>query len=194
MAKFLDCFCGMGGASEGFHREGFECTGIDIVDVGYPYKLILKDMLTLDGSDFKGYDVIWGSPPCRDFVNISDWHWKEKQNPKKGVKLVNCFLSFVKQAKPRIWIMENVKYLAEHISLQPQQISWIGTPKKVRAFWGNFPNFLMPLQELPNKCKNIGKPFDKMRKWERAKIPLACSLAFAQACKQQLLKMEIKNG
>lgn len=189
--KLLDCFCGLGGASEGFHREGFACTGIDNVDVGYPYELILADMRELDGKDFGGYDVIWGSPPCRDFVNMSDWHWKEKRNPEKGLELVNCFIDFVRKAYPKIWIMENVKYLTKYFKLKPRQISWIGTPKKVRAFWGNYPSFLMPLQELSEKCKDVGKPFSEMRKWQRAKIPLPCSLAFAKACKQKLERKEV---
>ena len=197
--KFLDCFCGMGGASEGFAREGFDCTGIDIVDVGYPYKLILKDMRELDGNDFKGYDIIWGSPPCRDFSPIARIYgkrWKHKPNPENGLELVNTFLGFVGDAQPSFWIMENVHNLTLHLPKRPKIETYLRYKK--HAFWGNFPFFLMP--------KIVGKPITKgqlknglrypqPRKRKRntriesaqhAKIPLPCSLAFAQACKEFL--------
>ncbi len=42
--KMLDCFCGMGGVSDGFILEGFDVTGIDIVDapkmLGYKHRFI----------------------------------------------------------------------------------------------------------------------------------------------------------
>jgi tRNA/tmRNA/rRNA uracil-C5-methylase (TrmA/RlmC/RlmD family) len=44
MKLCLDLFCGMGGWSIGFHREGYRCVGVDIVDVGYPYELVLSDV------------------------------------------------------------------------------------------------------------------------------------------------------
>ena len=34
--KVLDLFCGMGGWSVGFHREGFDCLGVDIIEAGFP--------------------------------------------------------------------------------------------------------------------------------------------------------------
>jgi len=205
--KFLDCFCGLGGVSDGFHREGFECTGIEIdpkIAKLYPYKVIVADMRDLKGEDFKGYDVIWGSPPCRDFSQMAHvgygskrkgskgkWAWKVPPNPEQGLKLVTSFLQFVEQAKPTIWIMENVPGLIKHLEMKPNCVTKI-TPTKKRVFWGNYPAFLMPLQHAKNVSKNVkGRVHciqGKFRKWKRAKIPLACSLAFARACKTQLME------
>lgn len=190
--KLLDCFCGMGGVSDGFALEGFDVTGIDIVDapkmLGYKHKFIQADMLTLKGEDFRGYDVVWGSPPCRDFSRIATtdrkfWRgqwvkWKNPANPEKGLELVNSFLTFQDKAEPKIWIMENVPELSKYV-LKPTQISHI-SPTMKRAFWGNFPPFLMPCQtNIPHKSK-IRNP------WERARIPLTCSRAFSKACKEAL--------
>ena len=217
----LDCFCGMGGVSDGFAMEGFDVTGIDIVDapkmLGYKHKFIQADMFTLRGEDFRGYDVIWGSPPCRDFSrmaqcgkgsirtdgNRSKWAWKVPPNPKKGMELVNCYLYFVRNAMPKIWIMENVPNLQNYLSridvenqtiftwiIKPRQISQIGRTMK-RAFWGNFPNFLMPSALSPNLCKGIWHIQGKYRSWQRAKIPLPCSRAFAKACKEKLVEVGV---
>lgn len=205
--KFLDCFCGLGGASEGFHREGFECTGIDIVDVGYPYRFIQGDMRELDGADFKGFDVIWGSPPCRDFsqMAISLGHrWKKPPDPNgNGLKLVKAFIYFVEEAKPRFWIMENVPQLEKYLKIKPRAKKVPISKTMRRDFWGNFPLFLQPMDSnkprLSTKTKKgaqthmrINGKIPKYESWERAKIPLACSLAFARACKEQLEK-EPKN-
>jgi len=206
----LDCFCGLGGASEGFHQEGFECTGIDIVDVGYPYKLILADMRELDGKDFRGYDVVWGSPPCRDFSvvgKVFGHTWKRPPDPKgNGMELVNAYLEFVKTAEPKIWIMENVPNLQKYYEPSVFQTN-LGDKHMARCFWGNFPTFLLPKSKFKvvypgvwrkgerdskkERSLGEGRIFNiqgKLRKWYRAKIPLACSLAFARACKTQLLE------
>lgn len=203
--KFLDCFCGLGGASEGFHREGFECTGIDIADVGYPYTFIHTKMEDLNGEDFTGYDVIWGSPPCREFSvigNVFGHTWKKPQNPQDGLKLVRAYQDFIKEAKPKIWIMENVPNLQKHIGKAKLKTSLGVNNRMTRCFWGNFPMFLIPKDVgkyvyhhfYPSKSgkrkKDEGPIFQtqgKLRKWERAKIPLTCSRAFARACKEKLL-------
>ena len=121
--KILDCFCGLGGASEGFYSEGFDCTGIDIINMGYPYHFIHADMLALNGKDFHGYDVMWGSPPCRDFTQLPDHHltkrgvrqeWKRPKQPEVGMVLVKAYLNFVREAQPQFWILENVKGLMNH--------------------------------------------------------------------------------
>lgn len=68
----IDGYCGLGGWSEGFLAEGWECVGIDIEKHdygtgGYPGGLILQDMLTVDGRQFKDADCLVFSPPCQKY-------------------------------------------------------------------------------------------------------------------------------
>lgn len=202
--KMLDCFCGMGGVSDGFALEGFDVTGIDVEDapnkLGYKHRFIQADMTTLDGKDFRGYDVIWGSPPCRDFTDMAKmWgkKWKIPANPENGLKTVNTFLKFKNEAQPKIWIMENNPNLANYTTHKPRNHkSLIGQTMK-RSFWGNFPLFLMPSDngkiKLTSRTKKgamthmrINGKIPKNESWERAKISLACSRAFAVACREAL--------
>lgn len=190
MLKMLDCFCGMGGVSDGFAMEGFDVTGIDIVDapkmLGYKHRFVQADMLMLKGEDFRGYDVIWGSPPCREFtpmVTCFGKNWKKPPRIQDGLKLVDCFLTFIQRAEPKIWIMENHVNLAKHIHIRPQFVGKLSKGMK-RAFWGNCPDFLFPMSNKPSIWKAYNN--HKTRSWERSKIPLACSTAFARACREAL--------
>lgn len=68
----FDFFCGLGGASEGFLAEGWECVGIDnkrhdYGSGGYPGYLILQDITTFHGSQAKDAEFLWFSPPCTEF-------------------------------------------------------------------------------------------------------------------------------
>ena len=95
--KVLDLFCGLGGWSDGFFKEGFECTGVEInrsIAEKYPYNSICADVAKLNPEDFKGFDVIVGSPPCRNFTAGSDAWWKIKKDPMEGLRLINVFLNF----------------------------------------------------------------------------------------------------
>ena len=68
----VDLFCGLGGWSEGGLAEGYEVVGYDIEehvygDLRYPAKLVLADVLTLDGAQFKDAALIVASPPCQEY-------------------------------------------------------------------------------------------------------------------------------
>ena len=66
-----DLYCGLGGWTEGFLSEGYECIGYDIEkhDYGtgtYPGTLILCDVRSIHGSQLKDAACIVASPPCQE--------------------------------------------------------------------------------------------------------------------------------
>lgn len=68
----IDLFCGVGGFSEGALLEGYDCVGFDnerhvYGDIRYPAQLVIQDVLTLHGSQFKDAALIWASPPCQAY-------------------------------------------------------------------------------------------------------------------------------
>jgi hypothetical protein len=68
----IDLYCGLGGWSEGLLAEGYDVIGFDIEqhvygEHRYPAQLVVQDVLTLHGSQFRGADLIVASPPCQEF-------------------------------------------------------------------------------------------------------------------------------
>lgn len=62
----VDLYCGLGGWAEGFLREGFDVIGFDIERRPYPGQLVIQDVLTLHGSQFRHAAGIVASPPCQE--------------------------------------------------------------------------------------------------------------------------------
>ena len=197
----MDIFCGMGGWSIGFYREGFNCRGVDVVDVGYPYELTLSDVRDFHPRPGCDVDVMVMSPPCTEFSVLTTLSYKKGQRgppePEKGIELVREAMRIKDEGSPRYWVLENVVGSIPH--LRPI----LGEPRLVAkpwVLWGNFP---MPqLPEFPrgdhktshsferhNKGGNrIGLPedfpFDPLRSWRRARIPTFLAQAMARACKE----------
>lgn len=64
--KLLDLCCCSGAASVGYHRAGFDVTGIDIdPQPDYPFEFIQADIRTLGIGALREYDAIHASPPCQ---------------------------------------------------------------------------------------------------------------------------------
>lgn len=87
----IDLFCGLGGWASGFLSEGYQVIGFDIELHRYPLprrpgslyqewdqyrgQLVLQDVLTLHGSQFRNAAVIVASPPCQEFSYMA-MPWK----------------------------------------------------------------------------------------------------------------------
>ena len=68
----IDLFCGLGGWTEGLLSEGYNTIGFDIErhqygDDRYPAQLVLQDVLTIHGSQFRNSTLIVASPPCQAY-------------------------------------------------------------------------------------------------------------------------------
>jgi hypothetical protein len=68
----IDLYCGLGGWTEGLLAEGYHVIGFDIErheygEDRYPAQLVLQDVLTLHGSQFKDAALIVASPPCQEY-------------------------------------------------------------------------------------------------------------------------------
>jgi hypothetical protein len=77
----VDLFCGLGGWAEGGLAEGYYVVGFDIErhvygEHRYPGQLVIQDVLTLHGKQFKTAALIVASPPCQ-FFSYTAMPWKK---------------------------------------------------------------------------------------------------------------------
>jgi hypothetical protein len=68
----IDLYCGLGGWTEGLLAEGYDVVGFDIENHVYGEhrylgRLVLQDVRTLHGSQFKNASLIVASPPCQKY-------------------------------------------------------------------------------------------------------------------------------
>jgi len=179
--KAVDVCCGLGGSSDGLAEAGFKIIGIEIephICELYKHPVINADIREIPGKWFRGYDLIWASPPCRDFSRMNRFkHWKEPADPEgKGLELVKACLQFIEDAQPKYWILENVMGLEKYLGEAPRCRARL-SKTMIRGFWGNFPAFLIPKSLSKRNIWDIQGP---LRKWERAKIPTCVSKALGE--------------
>lgn len=68
----VDLYCGLGGWTEGLIAEDYYVVGFDIErhvygEHRYPAQLVVQDVTTLHGSQFKDAALIVASPPCQEY-------------------------------------------------------------------------------------------------------------------------------
>ena len=136
----IDLFCGCGGFSLGFTKEGFNVLGIDIWDVAlqsHGGNTILYDITQLQQHhlphNFQHPDIIIGSPPCQTF-STANRHTRTKDDT-----LIKEFNRLVDQLKPQYWIWENVmgsRYVQKGVTIDAQKFGI--AQRRKRNFVSNF--------------------------------------------------------
>lgn len=102
----IDLFCGLGGWAEGFIAEGYDVVGFDIErhqygEAKYPAQLVIQDVLSIHGAQFRNAAVIVASPPCQDYSYMAmpwsrakreaSWQEWERESPFGNFRLNELF-------------------------------------------------------------------------------------------------------
>jgi len=93
----IDLYSGLGGWAEGFLAEGYDVIGFDVErhqygDQKYPAQLVLQDVLTLDGWQFRDATVIVASPPCQAYsYRAMPWKRAKALPPPDNSLFEACF-------------------------------------------------------------------------------------------------------
>ncbi len=142
----IDLFCGLGGWTDGLLAEGWDVIGFDIERHvygahRYPAQLVLQDVLTLHGSQFRDAALIVASPPCQAYsYRAMPWSRAKALPPPDNALFDACFRIQREAAGHHIpLIVENVRGAQK----------WVGPAQaNFGSFylWGNVP---LPQPALP---------------------------------------------
>ncbi len=153
----VDLFCGLGGWTEGLLAEGYEVIGFDIErhhygDAKYPAQLVIQDVLTLHGRQFKDAALIVASPPCQAYsYRAMPWKRAKALPPPDNSLFEACF---------RIQ-REAIEAAGHFIPLVVENVrgaqKWVGRSRwNFGSFhlWGDVPA-LMPMTKAAPKVGGI---------------------------------------
>ena len=186
----IDLFCGLGGWTEGLLAAGYYVVGFDIERHSYdgecyPGNLVVQDVLTLHGSQFRDASLIVASPPCQEFSYMAMPWSKAKAKAaairadKSGIMRANLTRLF--NACFRIQ-SEACEAAGRHIPLVVENVrgaqEWVGYARwRFGSFylWGDVPA-LMPI--APKAVKVAGFRFDGSgRSFQTAAVRECCKTA-----------------
>ncbi len=154
----IDLFCGLGGWTEGLMAEGYRVVGFDnhrhaYGEAKYPAQLVIQDVLTLHGSQFRNAALIVASPPCQAYsYRAMPWKKAKALPPPDNTLFEACF---------RIQ-REASEAAGHHIPLVVENVcgaqKWVGRARwHYGSFylWGDVPA-LMPITMKAVKVPTMG--------------------------------------
>lgn len=164
----IDLCCGLGGWTEGLLAEGYYVVGFDIErhvygDEKYPAQLVLQNVLTIHGRQFKNSDLIVASPPCQEFSYMA-MPWKrakqiarEYRDGKRDVRNLTALFDACFRIQ-----REACEAAGRHIPMVVENVrganEWVGRSRwNFGSFhlWGDVPA-LMPVAKAHVKVAGLG--------------------------------------
>jgi hypothetical protein len=163
----IDLFCGLGGWTEGLLAEGYDVVGFDIErhvygEHRYPAQLVIQDVLTLHGSQFRTADLIVASPPCQEYSYMAMPWSKAKaiaadyRSGKRDVKQLTALFDACFRIQ-----REACEAAGRHIPLVVENVKgaqpWVGRARwNFGSFylWGDVPALMPPARAYKSSGMN----------------------------------------
>jgi len=146
--SMLDLYSGLGGASEAMLRAGWDVLRIEnnplLAGVENTVMMNVEDLKPVPSED-RQIDLVWASPPCRDFSLAFGAPGPTAQRAglewEPDLSLMLKAKEIIDTVKPRFWCIENVHGSSRHFE------PYLGKPRLIIGpfyLYGNFPLFEMP--------------------------------------------------
>lgn len=172
----IDLFCGLGGWAEGFLSEGYDVIGFDIERRPYPGQLVIQDVRTLIGLQFKAAVLIVASPPCDDFSRW-DMPWPNVVKNRKQPDLS------LWRAAERIALEAGLPLVIENVRGAQMFMGPARAHFGKQYLWGDVPALLPAINGAQNEGRQK-QTLSSNRKAERAKIPFPLAQHIARVFKE----------
>jgi len=191
----IDLFTGLHGWAEGLVAEGFDVVGFDIENMCAQFgqqrsphvSLVIQDVLTLHGSQFRDASLIVASPPCQAYsYRAMPWKRAKALPPPDNTLFEACFRIQREACEAAGWhiplIVENVRGAERWVG----RARWNFGPF---CLWGDVPALMPPSQGI-SKGMRCGRSSDGERQFGSLNDPRrygskskARKMASAQAAK-----------
>jgi hypothetical protein len=182
----VDLFCGLGGYTEALLAEGYDVLGFDIErhhygDQKYPAQLVLQDVLTVHGSQFRQAALIVASPPCQEFSYMA-MPWSRAKQIERALRGEDEFPAGYKGSRTVVELTalfdacfriqrEACEAAGRHIPLIVENVrgaqKWVGRSRWAFGsfhLWGDVPALMPMTKSIKNNggsWLNIGSPGQK---------------------------------
>jgi len=192
MPIMWDLCSGLGGASLAFTVDpSWEVHRIENnpdIDAPFTEHLDVLDWMdwVWDHDHAAQPDLIWASPPCRDFSR--GFHAPAPTAQREGrvfqpdLRIVKACKDIIEFVEPKHWVIENVMG-----ALHPFE-PILGGPSQIIgpfALWGHFPRIVVPKEWTHHKSKLDVWSSDPLRSNKKAVIPLTISRGLKDSVEQQ---------
>lgn len=160
----IDLCCGLGGWTEGLIAEGWDVVGFDVTahaygEHRYPAQLVLQDIRTLHGSQFRSASLIVASPPCQEYsYRAMPWS-RARSLPPPSNELFDACFRLQREAS---------QAAGSHIPLVVENVRgaqrWVGRARwRYGSYylWGDVPA-LMPI--VRSHAKSPGQNWSRFKK------------------------------
>lgn len=187
MMRMVDLCSGLGGASQPMCDHGWDVVRFEnnplLKDVPYTR---MHDIMKMPKFEADDVDLIWASPPCREFSN--GYASPKSKAIREGIPyepnmdlMIKC-KEIIEETQPRYWVIENVVGAIKYFN------PILGEPRQIIGpfvLWGNFPFIHLPPEFEHSKALNDKTSTHPLRSNWKALVPYPLADSLRRAIQEQ---------